>query len=438
MDIRHKVVMEPNLHIINPKTLYITKQACKSKQMKHILILIIPFIFFVGVSNAQKSDLIGSWLMTKAEVGGEVQTPYFVTEFNEEGKMIVMGMDAGTWEYNKSNNSIVMKSELDKDFNGEGKIITINEKELIVDKGGAKLFYKKVETAEIVKANKNSGLMGMWEFKDVPYPDVNTLVTFTEPDEFKIIQKEVGMTSNLSGTWIFDKKEMSLTMIGLRSEDTFKGENKVIKIDEENLELDNNGTVFKAHKKAQNTIKIERLTFQEGDFFNENGDYKYYDDEDKLPWFDLAEMKIGLLNVKQLVYNYATLINGTEAFENKILTADVSATLEEEGFTIDNIFIGYDRYNLPEDTEFPENQEFSKSLYPLTDDIFRIVGNEPITTPAGTFNCTVLEVATNSDVLKKLWVITDQSGFGIYAKIIEDDPDESFGHYSVYELQEIK
>ncbi len=406
--------------------------------MKKSTLLIITFFTCAVFANAQKSKLVGSWLMTKAEVNGEVQKPYFITEFNEDGKMLVMGIDAGTWEYNKSHNSIVMKSELDKDFNGEGKIVTLNEKELVVNKDGAKLFYKKVETAEIMEANKNSGLMGMWEFKDVPYPDVNTLLTFSEPDEFKIIQREVGMTSNLSGTWIFDKQNNALIMIGLRGEDTFNGENKVVKINEKNLELENNGTAYKGNKKAQNTIKIERLTFTEDEFYNDDADYKYYDDDKKLPWFDWAEIKANLLNVNQLVYKYSTLINDTEAFESKILTSDVKATLEEEGFTIDNIFVGYDRYNLPEDSEFPENNEYSKPLYPLTDDIFRVVGNEQITTPAGTFNCAVVEVATYSNVLRKLWVITDKPGFGIYAKIIEDDPDVSWGHYYVYELQEIK
>ena len=300
--------------------------------MKKSTLIIIVLIAFTGLANAQQSKLVGSWLMTKAEVNGELEKPYFVTEFQEYGKMLVMGMDAGTWEYNKSNNSIVMKSELDKDFNGEGKIVTISEKELVVDKGGATLSYRRVGTAEIVEANKNSGLIGMWEFKEVPYSGANTLVTFTEPDEFKIIQKEEGMTSNLSGTWIFDKPEMSLIMVGLRGEDTFKGENKVLKIDGKTLELENNGTVFKGTKKAQNSTKIERLTFTEDDFYNEDGDYKYYDDAQKLPWYNWAEIESNLLNVKQLVYKYSTLINGTEAFESKILTADVKATLEEEGF----------------------------------------------------------------------------------------------------------
>jgi hypothetical protein len=59
-----------------------------------------------------------------------------------------------------------------------------------------------------------------------------------------------------------------------------------------------------------------------------------------------------------------------------------------------------------------------------------------ITTPAGTFECTVLESIDYDEVRKKLWMINDR--LGIYARIIEENPDEIFGHYSVYELQEIK
>lgn len=404
--------------------------------MKHLFVIIFSLVFLVQNSTAQNSKLVGSWLMTKAEVNGELEKPYFVTDFNADGKMVVMGMDAGTWTYSKKNNSIVMKSDLDKDFNGEGKILNLTEKELVVDKDGAKLFYKKVNTTEISEVNKNSGLIGMWEFKDVPYSEATTLVTFTEPDEFSIIQKEEGMSANLSGTWIFDKQNSALIMIGLRGEDTFNGENKVAKIDGETIELENNGIVFKGKKKVQNATKIERLGFTEDVFYTEDGDYKYYDEAEKLPWRNWSEMKTGLLNVKQLVYNYSTLLSGTEAFETKTLTADVKATLEEEGFVIDNIFKGYDRYNLPDDAEFYVNTDYSYPLYPIDDDIYRVVGNEEITTPAGTFSCTVIEGVNDSGSLKKLWMINDR--IGVYAKIIEDDPDETWGHYYVYELQEIK
>ncbi len=394
------------------------------------------FLLLVFVANAQESLLIGSWLITKAEVCGEVKNPYFITEFKADGNFLVMGIEAGTWKYNKASMTIILKSELDKDFNGEGKILNLTEEELVVDKDGAKFFYQKVNNSQIAASNKTSGLMGLWEFKDVPHTGVNTLVTFTEPDEFMILQKEENSEARLSGTWIFDETEMSLIMIGLRSEDIFKGESKILKITDGVLELENDETVFKAQQKEQSTEKIVRLTFTEGDFYTEGGDYKYYSDEEKLPWSNWSEMKMALLDVNHLVYNYSTLINGTEAFESKSLTADVKASLEEEGFTIDNIFEGYDRYNLPENSEFPENPNFNEPLYPLVENTFRVVGKEQITTPAGSFNCTVLEVVRDSETLKKLWMINDK--IGVYAKIIEDNPDETFGHYCIYELQEIR
>jgi hypothetical protein len=404
--------------------------------MKNSVLLITVLIAFTGLTNAQQAEFVGSWLMTKAEVDGKIEKPYFITEFKENGEFLVMGVDAGTWEYNKAGNAVVMKSELDKDFNGEGKVINLTEKELIVDKDGVTLSYRKVDVPEIAENNKNSGLMGMWEFKNVPYQEATMLVAFSEPDEFTIIQKEEGMSANFSGTWIFDKQNNLLIMIGLRGEDTFHGESKIIKIDAENLELENNGTIFRGIKKAQNETKIERLAFTEGEFYTEDGDYKYYDDAEKLPWRNRDEMKMGLHEVKQLVYNYSMLISGTETFETKTLTADVKATPEEEGFAIDNIFNGYDRYNLPDDAEFNDNTEYTNPLYPLEDDIFRVLENEEITTPAGTFDCTVVEGVNDSGVVKKLWMINNK--IGVYAKIIEDNPDETWGHYSVYELQEIK
>lgn len=407
-------------------------KACPKK--KTILILFV-FLAFAGSAYAQKSMLVGSWLMTKVEVNGKTETPYFITEFKEEGNFLVMGMDFGTWDCNKGDNSIQMTSEMDKDFNGNSEILNLTQDELIVSKDGAKLTYKRVDVIKIAEANSNSGLLGMWEFKNMPYPERNTLLTFSEPDEFVMIERAEYSSATWYGTWIFDRQDQSLIMIGNLGENGFKGKNKVVMISEDAIELENNGKVFTGQWKPQNAGEIERLTFTENDFFTEDGDYKYYADEEKLPWSDWNAKKMSLLNIKQLVYNYSTLIDGTQAFESKVLRADVQSDIEEEGFTIDNIFNGYDRYNLPEGAELPQDTDYSQPLYPLEDSPYRIVGNEQITTPAGTFDCTMVETVSSAEVLKKLWMITDKPG--IYARIIDDNPDETFGHYSVYELQKI-
>nr|MDA3866767.1 hypothetical protein [Salinivirgaceae bacterium] len=171
-------------------------------------------------------------------------------------------------------------------------------------------------------------------------------------------------------------------------------------------------------------------------FFTEEGDYNYEADVEKLPWQDPMEMMMSLANVKQLVYNYSSLIEEAEAFENKTLTADVNSNPQGQVLSIDFIFYGYDRYTLPEDAALPPNEfDGYNLLYPEEDNSFRVVGSEKITTPAGTFDCIVLEVLIDSEARKKLWMIKDKPG--IYAKII-DDKEGMFGHYYVYNLQAIK
>lgn len=403
--------------------------------MKHLLVIIFTLGFFVQNSIAQNSKLVGSWLVTKVEAGGEIQEPYQVTEFTSSGKMVMMGMEVASWKYNKNTNSIEMESDFDKDFSGVAKIVKLNADELIFIKDDVKVFYQKLDENKIAANNKISGVIGTWVLKGVPYPYANTYLTFKEPDEFTMIQKQEGMESSSKGTWIFDKQKMSLIMIGLRGEDILKGENKVVKIDDETIELENNGTVFNANKKAENAVEIEHLTFTEDDFFTEDGDFKYEADLEKLPWQDPMMMMMSLVNVKHLVYKYSVLVENAGVFEDIILTADVVSNPQEQELSIDNVFYGYDRYNLPEDTALPSNDDYDHILYPDEENTFRLAGSEEITTPAGTFNCTVVEVITSRDACKKLWMIIDKPG--VYAKIIEDKPG-TWGYYNVYELQAIK
>lgn len=403
--------------------------------MKKEHLLCIAFISIMGLSFAQKEAITGPWLVTKVETATQIENPYMITNFTEDGKMVMMGIDVGTWDYITKSNEIIMKSNFDKDFNGNAKVLKITNNELILEKDGAKLTYQKLDLEKIATDNTNSGLIGMWELKNNIDSDAKLYVTFIAPDEFKWIQKEENSETTVNGTWLFNKNDKTLIMIGFRNENLPAGENNIIKLNKEHFELENNGNTFIANKKAESRKNIERLTFSQEDFFTEDGNYKYEGDQEKLPWLNWSEMKMELLNVNQLVYNYSTLIKNSKVFENKTLTANVNATIEEEGFNIDYIFNGFDSYNLPEDYSLPLNTEYSNPLYPLYDMLYRIIGNEQITTPAGTFDCTVLEAYDDSEVRKKLWMIDNK--IGVYAKIIEDNPDEHFGSYHVYELQSI-
>ena len=188
---------------------------------------------------------------------------------------------------------------------------------------------------------------------------------------------------------------------------------------------------------AQNP-RIERINFNQDMFIDQDENYKYEADEEKLPWKSSYEMMMSLINTDQLIYKYANLIEDTEIFENKTLKADIKTNEDAQMLSIDFIFRGYDRYNLPEDADLAPNQldfRFDNKIYPLKDLLLRISGKETITTNAGTFKCTLIEAYSNlSEESYKLWMINDKPG--IYAKIIADKAG-MFGHYHVFELSKI-
>ena len=403
---------------------------------KYSLLIALIIIGFIG--NAQTELIAGSWLITKVEVEGEIEEPCVFITFKENGQMEIMGIEAGSWKYNKSKNAIVMKSDLDKDFSGDTKILTITNKEMVASKDGVTIYYTKIDEAEIAKNNEASALEGTWKITDPIGEGQSQILKMELPDSFVLKEIQEGSEATIMGTWIFNPEEETLIMIGFS--ELLSGENTIIAFDSEQLILENSGTRITAEVEKTESNKIERLSFTEQDFFTEEGDYKYYDDEGRLPWQDPYEMMMKLANIQHLVYNYAVLVNDTEVFTNKTLTADVEVYVDEPGLSIDFIFYGYDNYDLPDDTELPPNyydiSGYSIPLYPLRDDNpFRIAGTEEITTPTGTFDCTVIEVAGSFDRRQKLWMINDMPG--IYAKIIEDK-EGSFGHHIIYELQEIK
>jgi hypothetical protein len=316
--------------------------------MKHILLFFFLLFTNIAITNAQQFELPGTWQLLKVTVGEEIYDNLKAVYIFEDDGILKAArsaqseiIDAGKWEYNKKKNTLIMSSSLDKDFDGTATLLKNSKNELVYEKDGAILYFKKITI-------------------EIPQPEAKPA-------------------------------------------------------------------------NAKNTIP--RLTYTEADFFTEEGEYKYYSDEEKLPWQDIDYMLISLVNVKDLVYKYSRLDENTMLFEDKILSANVKSDPSEQTLSIDYIFYGFDRDNLPDDTDLPPNTEYSNLLYPEEENTFRVSGSEQISTPAGSFNCTVVEVAGSFETRKKLWMIDSKPG--IYARIITDKPGE-FGQYSVFELQEIK
>lgn len=291
-------------------------------------------------------------------------------------------------------------------------------------------------------------LIGKWhlwkvEVDEEVHENLKAVYVFEKGGDLKAARSEQSELMDV-GTWKFNEKQQVITM-NSSLDDDFNGKAKLLKISEMELvyEKDKATLYFKKILMRNEVLEVEgeavsdliRLKFTEADFFNEDGDYKYYEDEAKLPWQDKIEMLMSLVNVTQLVYKVSTLEEETGSFESKLLKADVHSSPSEQSLSIDFIFNGYDRCNLPEDADLPPNTEYTNLLYPEEENSFRVSGAEQITTSAGTFDCTVVEVVGRFETCKKLWMINDKPG--TYAKIISDKPG-LFGQYSVYELQEIK
>jgi len=189
---------------------------------------------------------------------------------------------------------------------------------------------------------------------------------------------------------------------------------------------------------GQGKAKMINLDFTEQDFYSKDGEYLYEMEDEKLPWLNSYDLLTNLKKIKQLVYSYSKLTDAKKKFENTTLKSDIKVIEEEDLVSIDYIFYGYDRYNLPEDADLPPNDinidNNYNLLYPLHDGSFRVIGEENIETEAGSFDCTVLEVISEFGQLQKLWMVNNMSG--VYARVIDSKPGD-LGHYLVFELKEI-
>ena len=436
--------------------------------MKKVYVLLLVLLTLSANLSAKETPVTGSWLLTKVEEKGKTEEVYAQLVFKDDGYAEWEGRVFGKWA--RSKKTFTIESEMIKEIAAEWKISTLNNDEFILTKPGSKLYFIKFDEIKIEEANKNSGLEGTWkvdeiistgndeiaeeaveeaveeeaveegavegsdeEWEDTADEFEKTLI-FSLPNNIKILEVFIGGTSSGSGTWMYNESDKSLIVMG--SDKDLRGKSQVIKLTADELIIENKRGKIIATRVEQKNIKIERLEFTESDFYDENGDYKYYDDVEKLPWEDYYLILKSLNNIKQLTYDYSTLVDDAGVFDTKTLTANVVVNMDEETIEFDDIFKGTDRASISDDAEMPIAEFGSdNSLFPFEDNSFRVAGEEEITTPAGTFKCTTVETTSHFDEVIKLWMINDKPG--VIAKAILEQPGH-FGHYKVFELTEIK
>ena len=221
----------------------------------------------------------------------------------------------------------------------------------------------------------------------------------------------------------------------------FNGEAKVLKLKDGKLSYNKDGVILNFNKaemaKPDNT-PIPVLKFTTNDFITRDGGDKYLDDGEKLPW-TIEQIYKNLKNVKEMLYHVDHFEPGhgkTDSWTNsfKVKFHSDNELGVREYSTTRNDYIDMD------DGIFPLNEDTAGQMifFPQAEpEYFRYAGTEKVETPAGTFDCTVMEGVGDFDLKLKYWMINDKPG--VYAKIIKSKEDGSPMDYTnVYMLTEIK
>ncbi len=381
------------------------------KKLTMIFVMITITILLV----AKTSDITGTWLMTKAEMGKKTEYPYFVTTFKTGGNMETMGIKIGTWE--KKGDYIVTHSKFDKDFNGENKIIELTDKNLILEKEGNKYFYRKLDTNRISKDNKISELAGLWKLKDS-----QTYLKFDLPDSMIYLSYADGVTDTYRGKWIFMPKENNVIILGFLKK--LKGKNKILKISDKKLSIKNNDKIYDFVKQKSETI--EKLSYKYEDF-DEDADFSA-----KLPWQDYDKMINVLKNIKEIKYDYAKYMPDVQTFNHGTIISEIKVNQNKNSVRFINFSVTKNNKEQFSEKYKDELSEAYNLFFPEEEPMpYRVVGTQKITVPAGTFECTVVE-GIDGEKQIKYWMINDKPG--IYAKKIKQELSP-FGEFDFYKIE---
>ncbi|NPA67078.1 MAG: hypothetical protein GXO50_00555 [Chlorobi bacterium] len=392
--------------------------------MKKITILLPAIIFAINL-KAQKIPE-GDWLLTKTESSGGTRSIYQTFSFKKDGSLIAFNaFEVGKWKFDEKNNSIILSSKADKDFNGALTIIKQNKNEFTGIKDGVKYFYVRINENNISKNNKESALINVWKFQKT-HDDFQYL-KFELPDKFVLYGESYGMQTTSTGNWIYSPEDSSFILIAFSN--PFRGKYKIIKHTSSELDFKNEDRFVKSHKITDIIPENRELTFTVDEIPEEN--------EDELPetWTDLYEIINTLKPIKRIVYKKGKLLNPVGILKYSEIFADVNVNEEDESITFN--FSEYADNDTVTVKKIKKDAYSANGFFPEEEFYgYRITGKEKLQTPAGTFNCIVVEAIGDDDEKIKLWMPVNLPG--IYAKIIKSGVD-SFGEkdYSVQILTKI-
>jgi hypothetical protein len=393
--------------------------------MKKLVITLLIVLCSYSL-NAQKSNIVGSWLVTKVESPTDTQHSFKVIEFTNRGRVLMRSVLIAAWRYNSRMNEIEMRSNVKKELNGVSKILSSTNKELILEKEGIKTTYLKLDLNKIAKENATSKLKGAWKLKN-DLDDIQ-LLKMELPDIFSVttISSKDSVKSTIKGMWMYNSNEKSVIFIG--ESNLLKGKSALKEQSENGFILNINGKEIIAKKEVSST-SLERLIFNINDFParpNENS-----------PWLDFDSLLIQLEHVNFLKYTQNRLIPNTTNFKQDTLLSKITINKDRKSITLNNLIIA-------EKDTLKGAESFKGGLLNMKNDFFpqenlgpfRVIATETIKVIAGEFECKVVE-GFYGEAKLKYWMIIDKPG--VYAKVIRENTTiYDTLDYMILELVELK
>jgi len=187
--------MKRAYQILTPKRMinreyHVFFQKIKFKHMKNIFFISL-FFFILGV-KAQETVIVGNWQLTKVIDNGETQSGFrAVFIFEKQGILKAArstgenSMHVGSWEYNSKSKTLTMKSDVDKDFRGEAKVLKINQNTLVYLKDKVEMTFSRISDEKmkpLEPVSKNKPELGFieadfWNENDEALGTIEELIT---------------------------------------------------------------------------------------------------------------------------------------------------------------------------------------------------------------------------------------------------------------------
>lgn len=119
-------------------------------------IFFISLLFFIVGVKAQETALLGNWQLTKVVDNGESQEGFRAVFIFDKGGVLKAArsvgensMNVGSWQFNSKTKTLSMKSDIDKDFRGEAKVLELKTNSLVYSKDNVEMTFVRVSDEEM-------------------------------------------------------------------------------------------------------------------------------------------------------------------------------------------------------------------------------------------------------------------------------------------------